>query len=481
MCAGSAFGSLRLPWIVGRLDAQAVAALRVSGASFESPLLAEAVTAPVQAAGAAADVLLLFSVHDVQFDAEDHCRVRARVRVAVGSRFVVPKEPGLVRDPAPGEAIQQVVDAVVGLGRVLRVAGAVPGPQIMTMHALSGIRPAIFDSRAAIALDPDATYSALNRHIDLGDRSSFEVTAWLDGGMLQVAAPFAANGDQLSATIRVAADVSQSTAHYTDLSHDAALLLSNADPLGLVDATTKRARQRGRLALVDDLSLVGGPATARVGHLNALAPDAFPCGRGACALNVGATIVPQRVATRSAGVFIGTSRYGVLWSADAVRLLVRFCWETGAFPRDITQTSGVQLQIEGVEQTAEAISVFRLETLDIVELEYDANGRRDVLYTKGSARVVPQLIRLNDGRELVAQDPNDPTFAPSDPQPWAALGGLTEEPLQASAPELLWFQRAVTLGVTTRLGRPFTEPDHAAVVTDSRLSAPAQRVALLVT
>ena len=47
----------------------------------------------------------------------------------------------------------------------------------------------------------------------------------------------------------------------------AALLLSNADPLGLMQSVTRRVRQRGTVALIDALSLVGGPANANAGHL----------------------------------------------------------------------------------------------------------------------------------------------------------------------------------------------------------------------
>ena len=316
----------------------------------------------------------------------------------------------------------------------------------------------------------------------MGNRTSFDVSVWLGGGVLEIPAHFAAVGDRASATIRVSADVSQSTAHFTDLAHDAALLLSEADPLGLVLATTERVRQRSHLALVDDLSLVGGPATA-VGHLDALGVDAFPCGTNACALNVGATIIPGRVAARTAVAFIGSSRYGVVWSADAVKLLVQFCWETGWFPRSImqTQTAAVRLKVDGIEQTADAISDFHLDTLDLIELQYDANGRGDVLFTRGSARVVPKLLRLNDGRELAPKDAHDPLFAPSESVPWGALGELTEDALPSASPDLLLFERAVTRGVTGRLGRPFTDPSDAAEVTDSRLSARQQRIALLVT
>ena len=486
-------GSLHLPWLVGELDAQAVASLRAGGASFTSTLLQQAVAAPVPAAGAAADVLLLFSARDVLFDAGDHCRVRVSVRVALGSFFVLPKVPGLVHGLKPGEAIEGVADAVGLVGQALLAAGtALAGhtmamdslaPEPLVMRTLADIRPGVVTGSVASELDPHTTIFELGRHVDLGNRTSFDVSAWLGGGVLEIDAPFAVSGDQPSATIRVAADVTQSVAHFTELSYDAAVLLSDADPLGLVQTTTHRVRQRGRVALADDISLVGAAATITVAHLDELVPDVFPCGHGACALNVGATIVPGRVAAHSAIAFIGSSRYGVVWSADAVKLLVRFCWETGAFPRSImqTQTGAVRLVVNGIEQTADAISVFHLDTLDIIELEYDANGRRDVLYTKGWARVIPRLLRLNDGRELFPKDPHDPMFAPSDPLPWGALGELTDGPLPVSSPDLLWFERAVTIGVTARLGRPFTEPSDAAEVTDSRLSAPAQHIALLVT
>jgi hypothetical protein len=316
----------------------------------------------------------------------------------------------------------------------------------------------------------------------LGNRASFDVSAWLGGGVLEVPAYFAATGDRQCATIRVSVDVSQSTAHYAGLSGDAAILLSDADPIGLVLATTQRVRQRARLPLVDDLSLVGGPATATVNHLDALVVDAFPCGRNACALNVGATIIPGRIAARTAVAFIGSSRFGVVWSADAVRVLVQFCWETGWFPRSImqTQTAAVRLKVDGIEQLADAISDFHLDTLDAIELQYDANGRQDILYTSGLARVVPKLIRLHDGRDLIPKAPDDKLFAPSKPAPWAALGVLTEESLPAPSPDVLLFEREITRGVTSRLGRPFTDPSDAVEVTDSRISAPAQRVALLV-
>jgi hypothetical protein len=484
MCADVVFGSLRLPWLTGRLDAQAVAALRASNASFVSTPLSQAVEASISASDAAMDVLLLFSAHDVQFDAEAQCRLRLGVQVALGSHLVVPKEPGLVHGLVPGEAVESVAEAVSRVGQALVAAGATLTGQTLPTRTLADIRPGPLSSSLSLAVDPrSGVFDLSPRHVDLGDRNSFDVSAWLGGGVLEIAAPFAATGDQPSATVRVAADVSQSSAHFTELSHDAGLLLSDADPLGLVQTTTHTVRQRRRVALVSDVSLVGARATATVPHLEALTPDAFPCSRGACALNVGATIAPGRVAARNAVAFLGSSQYGVLWSGDAVKLLVRYCWETGAFPRDImqTQTAAVRVRIDGVDQIADAISDFHLDTLDVIELEYDANGRTDVLYTRGLSRVIPRLLRLNDGRELLPNDPNDPLFAPSNQTPWAALGELTEQPLSAPSPDLLSFERAVTRGVTSRLGRPFTEPNESMVVTESRVSAPAQRVALLVT
>lgn len=421
---------------------------------------------------------MLFSVLDVLFDGGDQCRVRANVRVALGSLLTVPKEPGLTHAPAFGETVQQVANGLMGLGVALHRPNAVAGAQTLMMQILPDIRAGGLTDTAA-ALQNSGLLGL--RHVDLGDRSSFDVSAWLGGGVLEIAGTFAATGELRSATIRTAVDVGQSTAHYTGLTHDAAILLSDGDPLGAVQATTHRVRQRGSLPLVDDVSLVGSPASVTVGNLAALTPDAFACGIGASPLNVGATIVPGRVAARTAIAFIGSSRYGTVWSADAVKLLVQFCWDSGTFPRSIKQVSGVRLIVEGVEQDADAISYFQLDTLDAIGIEYNSNGRTDVLYTHGMARVVPRLIRLHDGRELVAKDPHDPVFAPSSPMAWQALGGLTEGQLPVTSPDLLLFESEVTRGVTSRLGRPFTEPSSTAVVTDSRLSAPFQRAALLVT
>jgi hypothetical protein len=162
------------------------------------------------------------------------------------------------------------------------------------------------------------------------------------------------------------------------------------------------------------------------------------------------------------------------------RLLVRYCWETYHFPRGIAQTQTRRVRINGVEQDADIISVFELETLTDIELEFDSNGRRDVLYTNGSARVVPKMVRLRDGRELVPQNPNDPNFAPGKRVRWSAFGALSEEVITAAAPDLLLFLKSVTRGVTSRFGRPFADPPYGLVVTDSRISATAQRLALLV-
>src|SRR6185503_19494508 len=148
------------------------------------------------------------------------------------------------------------------------------------MRTLSDTRPGIpgiMDLRAGLEIDRSVSFLELNRKIDLGDGNSFDVSTWLGAAVLEIAAPFAATIDQTSTVIRVAADVHQSTARYTGLSSDAALLLSETDPLGLVMDTNQRVRRRGTVALIDEVSLAGGPANAKVNHSFALAADTFPC------------------------------------------------------------------------------------------------------------------------------------------------------------------------------------------------------------
>ena len=159
MCAETAFVSLDLPWLAGRLDAQAVAALRASGASFTATLLQQAVAASVSATSAAVDVLLLFSVHDVVFDAADQCHVRVGVRVALGSLLTVPKEPGLVHGLSPGEAIERVGDGVSRIGQALLVASRALTPQPLAMRTLSGAGPGMLTDRVGLELRRGAAYS----------------------------------------------------------------------------------------------------------------------------------------------------------------------------------------------------------------------------------------------------------------------------------------------------------------------------------
>ena len=70
-------------------------------------------------------------------------------------------------------------------------------------------------------------------------------------------APFAAQGEQSSATIRVSADASASNALYNNLTLDVPLVAISADLTGLVALTTHRVRERGQVELVKQISLVG--------------------------------------------------------------------------------------------------------------------------------------------------------------------------------------------------------------------------------
>jgi hypothetical protein len=266
---------------------------------------------------------------------------------------------------------------------------------------------------------------------------------------------------------------------FTELTEDAAILLSASDPTGLAQSITYSVRRQGSVPLLDDISLLGAPATAKAGHLGPLEAGVFPTRMGASSLNVGATIVAGRVAARTSIDFIESARYGVIWSADAVRLLVRYCWDSGAFPRGIVQAQALRVTVDRVEYNAQSISVFQLDELTNIELEVDSNGDRDVLYTNGSARVVPKFIKLENGAELHPKDPDDKLFKPSKSMRWSAIGTLTQDTIIASDPDLLVWMRAMTNGVTSRLGRPFTETPTATVI-DSRISMPQQRVALLV-
>ncbi|MFS8085251.1 MAG: hypothetical protein ACMG6H_06440, partial [Acidobacteriota bacterium] len=359
MCAETAFNSLRLPWFMGQLDAAGITALRATGASFKSPALQRAVTAQVGTT-AATDVLILFSPRDIFFDGVNQCRIRFNVRVALGSSFVMPKEPGLTRGLRPGEAVEQIVNPVRFGDPASHLSSSflvneMPTVQPPVMRTFSGDGPDIFNVPAEAHIDRSLGIRELDRHINLGGRTSFDVSAWLGNGVLEIPATFSAAGDPNSKTIKVAADVHESVPHFTELSGDAAVLLSQSDPLGFTQSTMYRVRQRSSATLVEDISLLGATANARAGHLGPLEAESFPTRTGACSLNVGATVAPRRVTARSAVEFIGPSRYGVIWSTDAVRLLVRYCWETGAFPRGIVQSQPLRVNVDHVEHNGESI------------------------------------------------------------------------------------------------------------------------------
>lgn len=482
MCVETAFKSLQLPWTIGKLDAQTIAGLRATGATFNSPILQQAVQSQVGAASVT-DILLLFSERDVMFDSANECRIRLNVRVALGGTFHMPKEPGLSRRLTPGEAVQQRFSPIRSPEPDNRVspellAGQMPSFQPPVMHTFGGSAN-VFAAREA-DISTRISVTDFDRRIDLGDRSTFEVAAWVGAGVLEITAVVTTASQQIPKTIGVAADVHAAIVSFTELSGDAAVLLSSTDPTGLSQSITFSVRRRSSLKLLEDISLLGADATAKAGHLGPLEPAAFPTRLGASSLNVGATIVAGRVAARSSVDFIESARYGVIWSADAVRLLVRYCWETGVFPRGVVQSQNLRITVNGVERNGQAISVFQFEELTNIELEVDSNGDRDVLYTNGSARVVPKFIKLENGDELHPKDPNDPHFKPSKNMRWSAFGELTQGAIVASTPELFTWMRAMTNGVTSRLGRPFTNAPDGAVVFDSRITVPQQRVALLV-
>ena len=118
-----------------------------------------------------------------------------------------------------------------------------------------------------------------------------------------------------------------------------------------------------------------------------------------------------------------------------------------------------------------------LQTLVRVGLNYDANNRTDVLQIGGNASVVPQRIRLADGRVLTPANPSDPIFAPGPVRPWNATGTLTEDHVTGASPEIVNFERQVTNSTTSRLGRPFVEGDGTVLY--SRISAFSQCIMLL--
>jgi hypothetical protein len=478
-----AFASLKLPWVMGRIDAQGAAALRGGGQVPLSSALQALIAPQASLADANADVVVLLSLKDVLFDSQTTCRVRADVRVALGKVGVVPREPPLGHTPTLGETVEGVIrefiqTAVVAelqqrdeVSKTASVAGRHESPP--TLRTASGT---LFDQDfVSQGSRPIATL--LPNRVNLGGRQWIDVNAWLGGGVLEISAEFSASGNQAAATIRVSADVSASTANYTELASDAALLLSTDDPIGLVAMTTSKVRERGQIALLDEISLVAGPNTARVNNLAHLSPQAFPCGQGACPLSVGATIVFWHVGAPTSIRFVGQSGYGVLWSAEAVALLVNFCWENNYFPRVLPQAGPITLTINGSDQVATAEADIKLETLKTVALEYDSNGRTDMLHLGGNAQIIPRRFRLADGQVLLPANPSDPLFAPGEVRPWNAIATLIESQPTGASADIVQFERQVTGGTTSRLGRPFTE--RSGTVSYSRISAFSQRILLL--
>lgn len=483
--AEAAFHSLDLNWISGRIDKQAVAALQ--GAK-EPPLSTALLSSLASDAsvGENADIVILFSRKDILFDSQTTCRVRANVRVAIGKFFKVPKVPPIVGDPLPGETVQRFGSEVARIvenalreitensfGAELR---QISPKQVLRTENLQ--RPRETGRTLSGSVAGERQLFEQPKRVDLGNQQWFDVTAWLGYGVLEIPATFGATSNRASATIRVSADVGSASPRYTGLSHDTELLLGASDPIGLVAETTYRVRERREIALLNEISLVGGPSTARVNNLSQLSPEAFPCGTGACPLCIGATIVAWHVGAPSSVRLVGESGYAVLWSSEAVQLLVKYCWEYNYFPRTIVQSIPVKLTIDGKIQDATAESDIKLETLDAVSLDYDSNSRTDVLHMGGAAQVVPRSFRLADGRVLLPSDPSDALFAPGPIRSWNAVGTLTEGQLTGSSSDIIEFERRVTNGVTSRLGRPFTEPGGSVLY--SRISAFSQRILLVV-
>jgi hypothetical protein len=270
MVAESAFGSLHLDWVTGRIDAQAAAALRAVGEAPVSAALTALLSAQATAEAVSADLLVLFSRKDVLFDAPATCRVRADVRLALGKFSRVPPVPSLTNTPTLGETVQRLGTEITRIGeQALRqliqtaLAGApqqmvasqlLPAPGTappVTMQLASGTLAGIKAGQVYQPIDGRAFQPS---HVNLGNQQWFDVSSWLGTGVLEIPASFGATGSQAAATIRACADVSASDARFTDLSHDAALLLSASDPAGLVATTTHRIRERAQVDLVGDFA-----------------------------------------------------------------------------------------------------------------------------------------------------------------------------------------------------------------------------------
>jgi hypothetical protein len=109
ICARAAFSSMKLPWIGGPIDAQAVAAISTDNSASAGTLRSWLASAGL-GSGANLDVLVLLTPHDVVFDGPATCRARATAQIALGRLTTLAREPELSHGLAPGEAVQNLVD-----------------------------------------------------------------------------------------------------------------------------------------------------------------------------------------------------------------------------------------------------------------------------------------------------------------------------------------------------------------------------------
>jgi hypothetical protein len=150
--------------------------------------------------------------------------------------------------------------------------------------------------------------------------------------------------------------------------------------------------------------------------------------------------------------FLGDRDYGVISDEYLVERVFKHKWRLGGFDRQLRIDRTIKVERDGNVEDATLEGVLRLDSLDYVSIDTDADTRSDYIHVGGSATGIPQRIRLGDGT-IVGPDQVD--FGAPQGAPWGVFTALSVKLDLSSDPEIAQFQLRAHLDAYRHVARPF--------------------------
>jgi hypothetical protein len=218
--------------------------------------------------------------------------------------------------------------------------------------------------------------------------------------------------------------------------------------------------RKSRVHLTPTVSLVGRNAVdVAVSEIGSLDVSVFPVEAGRQALAIAFDLKPgYRGIAEEVQHFIGFHDYGVISDEFLVEKLFKYKWRLGFFKQALPLSAPIKVRRDGVDEDATVQGVIRLDSLDIVSIDMDSNRRTDGIKLIGRGKMVPEYIRLLDGRRI---GPGEVNLGGERDINWGIFTIPEIDPMPPIDPVMRDFSFTAYRGAYRHMVRPFARfPDE---------------------